>query len=227
MCDCENNECDIYDVSDLTGEGLGDILQEAKRRAQGVYDAFTKTRDNYNPSSRKVLEKYGNMNVKSLEVCRKPINENITSLLKLYNKVVGKGNHDTFFHLYLVATLENGTRIGIEKNHVLNIEVFKDRLNQKCMRVPYNGGLTIKEMLDKTEKRLGKKAFYEYDAINRNCQMFVNAILTTNGLNNSEIKSFVMQPVDNLLSPWAEKTARLLTDVASKADLIVEGRALY
>jgi hypothetical protein len=57
--------------------------------------------------------------------------------------------------------------------------------------------------------------------------MFVNAILSVNGLNNSEIRSFVMQPVDNLLAPWAERTARLLTDVASKADLIVEGRALY
>ena len=220
-------ECDEYDISDLSGEGIGDLLKLAKQRAQGVYDAFTKTRDNYNPSSRKVLAKYGNMNVKKLDVCRKPINENITNLLKLYNKTVGKGMHDSFFHLYLVATLENGTRIGIEKNHVLNIELFKDRVNQKCMNVPYNGGLTIKQMLDKTEKKLGKKAFYEYDAINRNCQMFVNAILTTNGLNNSEIKSFVMQPVDNLLSPWAERTARLLTDVASKADLIKEGRALY
>jgi hypothetical protein len=226
MSDCE---CDIYDISDLSGEGIFDILKDAKRRAEGVYDAFTKTRDNYNPSSRKVLAKYGNMNVKKLDVCRKPINQNITALLKLYNKTLGRGTgmHDRFFHLFLVATLENGTKIGIEKNHVLNVEIFKDRANQKCMNVPYNGGLTIKQMLDKTEKKLGKKAFYEYDAINRNCQMFVNAILTTNDLNNNEIKSFVMQPVDNLLSPWAEKTARLLTDVASKADLIVEGRSLY
>ena len=136
-------ECDEYDISDLSGEGIFDILKDAKRKAQGVYDAFTKTRDNYNPSSRKVLAKYGNMNVKNLQVCRKPINENITALLKLYNKAVGKGNHDTFFHLYLVATLENGVRIGIEKNHVLNIELFKDRVNQKCMIVPYNGGLTF------------------------------------------------------------------------------------
>ena len=225
MSECECNE---YDVSDLTGEGLGDILKSAKRRAQGVYDAFTKTRDNYNPSSRKVLEKYGNMAISNLQVCRKPINENITNLLKLYNKAVGKGNHDTFFHLYLVATLADGkTKIGIEKNHVLNVEIFKDRMNQKCINVPFKGFLNINDMLNKVEKRFGKEAYFSYDAIRNNCQMFVNAVLSTNGLNSKEIRSFVMQPVDQLLAPWAEKTARLLTDVASKVDLIKEGRALY
>lgn len=211
-----------------TGEGvIGDFLRNAWRHVKGVKMAIKGTRDNIKPSSRDALKKGGDSPIVSIKVCRNPIHNMLKQIVNWVNKMsLHKGEtHDKLFHLFLIVTLANGHVYVVEKNQDINVTPFKPDSHDEIMNIGFNKkGLTIPMMLENTEKKIGKEAFYHYTATQYNCQHFVYSVLTSNGISVSpSLKSFIMQPVETLIPSWAKRVANFVTDVANRGSTLIHG----
>jgi hypothetical protein len=92
-----------------------------------------------------------------------------------------------------------------------------------------SNNLTIKQILDVAQKKVGERRFYKYDAFNRNdggnCQLFILDMLSSNHLLTMELKKFVVQDVSDLLKALPEYTSflsKLSTDLASHVNKIIQ-----
>jgi hypothetical protein len=208
--------------ADLDGSGVFDTIS---RYLKGWWYALIGTRSNFNPKSRAVIQQYGNIPIKSMVVMRRPLPRALSSIINFTQKLSGmEVKHDTLFHLMLVVELNDGSRIKIEKNQVLNVEPYVKQPLEAGLPVPLHGKpMTISSLLGKTIKAVGESRFYHYDAIKTNCQVFVFDILNSNGLMNINLKQFILQKATDLVPKWASYLAKNITDLASKVDLVTEG----
>lgn len=172
----------------------------------------------YTNTAKKVLEKYGRENIKELTVSRIPLGAQIQKALEYFNKHA-TDDYDKMFHLGLIATLESGKQLLIEKNQTIDIEetfTFPDA--QEKMNVPLKGRtLTLMNFLDNTQSFMGKSKYFEYNAWNNNCQVFVNSLLTANNLHTPALKQFILQDLKEIIetTPYlARKFANFITDSA-------------
>jgi len=195
------------------GEGLQDIIDAVKRFFSGP------RRDKAPPSVRKILETEGNQKIVSMSVNRDPIN---SVLKKIIDVVSLKMPHDKLFHLYLNIKLENGKSYLLEKNQVIKM-VSSSKTGQESMNVPINKDLKLGEFFINGQKRAGDEKFFVYDAINANCQDFVNALLQGNNLGDKKIYDFVKQDTKGLVSDFMSSIGKKITDVAASVDRALEG----
>lgn len=210
--------------SDLEGEGLKDLFDEIGRRIKGFELSLKGYRKNIKPSSRKVLEKYGNMEIKDVKVCRRPISDKIGKLLKVFQNKE-KVPFDTLFHLFLVLTLENGKQISVEKNADINIQEFKPKKIEECRSIKNQPNKTINLLLENTRAKIGDENFFEYDALNRNCQIYIRDLLVTNHYKlDADLQDFILQNVEGIVPKTVEKIAKVFTDFANRVGLVIEGK---
>ena len=60
-----------------------------------------------------------------------------------------------------------------------------------------NQSVTLNTLLEKAKTFMGSK-FFSYSAQNNDCQSFVDAITSSNGLSNTQKKDFVLQDTEYL-----------------------------
>jgi hypothetical protein len=102
--------------------------------------------------------------------------------------------------------MPNGDRkdVKIEKNEVINITdnfVSKERskfqhgsgAQTETYKVPVPCCITLQEMMDRASHTVGE-SFFRYDAFTNNCQIFINNILTANGLATPQISTQMSTP---------------------------------
>ena len=205
------------------GAGLKDFIN-------GVWQALKGNRKNFPPSSRKVLEQYGNIPIEKMYVARKPLSQKFQVALKALSFLSGKEpSHDQLFHLFLVCELPDGVRIRVEKNQTLNVEPYEGAILEESVEVPMGdkkSKLTINQMLEKTKNAIGEYDFFIYNGFNgqQNCQNFVLNNLKSNGIEvPKELHDFILQPVSGLVSHWAKEIAFIATSLASRGNLVLEG----
>jgi len=183
-------------------------------------------RNDYPPSMRSALEKYGNNKITSLTIGRNPIQ---SAIQKIANTLIGDKmkalNIDTFFHLFLVIGLDNGMKFKTERNQVLSFTGYPGEVNDS-MKVPLNKSIPLQEFFDKTLKRVGNMLF-TYSASNNNCQVYLLQLLGSNGLLNDSLTKFIKQDTNTLLSPFLKKVTDTLTDTAASVDTLIHGRGIY
>jgi hypothetical protein len=207
---------------------VGDIGKNIKDRVTTVFTGITRL----NPICRKILEKYGNETIKSLEVCREPVASGVATALNLvslgtFNKAKNELGYDNFFHLFLVAEMSSGTKIRIERNEVVNMTTNIGE-NDKRERMPVNllgKTITLNEFMENTKQKMGD-TFLKYDARTMNCQHFVQGCLEGNGLYNNDLKKFVLQDMEGLFSRmpgFAEKIGKFTTNLGSKFNVLRNG----
>ena len=170
---------------------------------------------------KRIVNNIGIAEITDIEVARVPL----SSATKLLLNIVSLGNfqkrfnelpYDKLYHLYLVLTTEHG-KFVLEKNELINMKRFSnyakdtDRITIKS--IPK--GLNLNTLLDRTKAKLGGK-YSLYSAYDNNCQTFVNAILSSNGLNTPEVKQFVLQDTKHLFKNDSRfrKIVNTVTDVA-------------
>jgi hypothetical protein len=70
--------------------------------------------------------------------------------------------------------------------------------------------------LEKTKDLMGDK-FFDYKALDNNCQFFVSSILKSNGLNRGELSTFVLQDTRKLFedNPKFRKIVNSITDTGA------------
>jgi hypothetical protein len=205
---------------EIQGDGLiGDLI-----------DKVLPTRKQFPPKVRKVLATYGDKKIKEITVARNPIQSYVTQALswlsggKLDEELKNHG-YDDFYHLFMIVTLEDGTKLLVEKNDVVNMKQVQSMKMKDSVSVPVNKDITFGNFIDNAVKKVGP-SIYLYDHINNNCQIFLKNLLQANGLYSSELEKFIMQDVEAVLksSPsYVNGVARLATETKAKLDMLLEG----
>jgi len=212
--------------SHLSGSGFFDFF---KKGVEKVKEFFSPRLDGYSNTSKKTLEQYGNLPIKSLTIYRTPISGLIDKALNLisfgkFAELKKQYGFDKLFHLALVANVGN-KNIIIEKNEVVNISTeYKTSKDTETFTIDMKGQtFTVNEMLDKARKNVGDKTFFDYDAFKNNCQFFIRYCLEAVGLYTEPAKNFLFQDVEGIykgLPSYVSKIAKGITTTGAVASKI-------
>lgn len=190
-------------------------------------------RDNYPPNARKVIEQHGSKSIKNMVIIRQPIQSFINKVFNgltfgAFQKKLDELPYDDLFHLRMVVTLEDGTRIQIEKADVINVSTtITAHSRQENMDVPINKTLTLTDLLNGGQNVLGSNTF-SYRAFGNNCQDYQMALLKGSSLDTPALTTFVKQDTSELatLSPALVKVANAATDLGGKMNEIIKGTGI-
>jgi len=234
----------------ILGAGIWDIVKDAFN-PQKVYNEITNPdsisrkrisdvakgiRTEYPPSSRKVLEKYGDWNVVLLQLRRDVVQSAINKAFNIitlgaWNKAKSETSMDKLFHLGLVVGVKNIAtgqqhHVICEKNEVINIGELQRATPETefCRVATPQPPRTLLQFLQNAQSKA--QDFFKYDPFGNNCQDFVAGLLEANGVYSPQAKTFVKQNVDSLLKRlpgYTHAVARGITDLGALANVAVEG----
>jgi len=229
-CRFNCNECKNIQIVD-TGSSIFTNIKEAANRISLFIEG---PRKKFPPSVRKYLKENGNKKIIRMSVYRAPISETIQKILNIvsfgnWNKVKNKLNYDDIFHLGLKFELIDKTGI-IEKNHVIQINKFRNEKNSETMSVDISGKeFNLNILLLNTKKAYSsEKEFFDYNAVTNNCQRFIYSILKENNLLTNELKKFILQDAKEIIKfyPGIEKVINAVTGLATRGDILIYGGIL-
>ena len=174
-------------------------------------------------NARDFLTKYKDADISNFVIRKNPIQSGVEKVLNFisqgkYNEIKSDYAYDTMYHLRLDFEI-NGRNYMTEKT--ANVQ-FRNAMTNENDEVLKLGGGPIKLItaVEKTMKKMGAN-FFSYDAFTNNCQNYVMNFLLANGLLTSEAKSFIYQPVDDMvkkLPSYVKKFANLATSAGSIVD---------
>jgi len=210
---------------DIQGEGVKSIIEALKKKREGINLALSGQRKNFPPSSRAVLEKYGDkpIDLGSIKVCRKPLEAVLQKVIK--GVVRTKLPYDKIFHLSIRFKIE-GKIVRADKRETLQIAQDNDMVDTECISVQASAKTpkTLNEILENTRKLMGDNKFYTYSATSNNCQIFILNVMKANGITGDT--NFIKQNVNELIPSFIGKVADIGTDIKSRLSLITEGKGI-
>ena len=166
------------------------------------------------PKFRKLLQEVGDEKINKLVLWREPISVNsMLKFLKL-NKT-----YDDLFHL----AVNVNDKYNLDKQSVLTFERGKPK--GETLEIPVSKDITIREMIEKTKKRMGDNAYTSY-SVRNNCQQFLLNVLSANGLMTTEARKFIEQDVEKILKDlpkYSEVVANFFTGAQAVANRLIEG----
>jgi len=212
-----------------------DVAEDVAGRVEDYGKAVIYGRMDYPPKVRNILKKYGQEVVSSLTIMRTPVQKVLTGALSLFS--LGKfgkrmsRSFDELFHLFLEIRTESGKRLSVEKNEVINMDINpakRDKTEVKDVISNLPQGLTIEEMLNKTEEYMGKRNFFSYSAKDNNCQDFIVGIFRANKIGDEQDITFIKQDTKSLFRdlPYLRKLANTITDIGGRFNVITTGRGV-
>ena len=203
----------------MDGGGLIDI-------ASGLWYGQSEFTD----AQKKVLERYGNLPITSIQIGRTPLPYLMTAVLNIvslgmFKKLLKASPYDRLYHLFAVVTVEGGARLLVEKNQTINIRGAPSKFpsNTEYIDVPMgSSAVTLSDMLKRSKDAVGSKRFFSYDAIKNNCQDFLIGLLQHSGLLTGELTGFIKQDVATLFSKLKhlQPVMNLATGIGASADII-------
>jgi hypothetical protein len=174
-------------------------------------------RSGLRPSVKKLLEQVGDEKITSLTVWRE-----VLPYSRFVKTIRPDIPYDKLFHLSLNI---NG-KYNLDKDGVA-ISFKRGSPKGEKMTVSPPSDMTIKDLFDKTRKRMGESNFLNYEVDTLNCQHFIDNILSAIGSNTNELKKFVNQDVkkviDKLGGKWATAFVNALKSVQEVVDIVQEG----
>jgi len=215
----------------MEGYGFGKRIIDFTRQ-------IIKGRDQLAANSQRKLDKWGDYEIETVKIVRKPI---MSGIVKLANKLTKgefqrdmlKNGYDDMFHLRIDIKLKGAPCLTIEKNETVEISRGKcENLNEdglEVMDVEVIAPITFREAYNKmTTAYKTSKNLYDYDSVRNNCQIFVDRFLTQNKdvFNyGKEDKEFVKQDVQFILDNYKElkKGAKIITNLAQRLSLFKTG----
>jgi hypothetical protein len=176
-------------------------------------------RNNYKPSVKKIIDKYGMYRIVTIEICRKQLNGILNETAKLF---ATKDKYDTYFHIFLLITLANGKSLRVEKNSTIEIseiipecEETDETFNLIVIRQP-----TLYDFMENSRKK--HKDFFMYKADSNNCQNFILNLLIDSNLNTFDSQNFILQDVDDIFknNEILRKFVNSVTDLSARIDVL-------
>jgi hypothetical protein len=189
--------------------------------------------DQFNPTIKKQLLILGNKKIINIQICRKPIQQYINTVLNVlsfgqFEENLKNSDYDKLFHLFLYITLEPGQKIVLEKNERINLQVKMNKIDNETEFININNlpnNLTLNILLDNCKNQMGETNFFKYSAHSYNCQNFVLNILSSNNLLNEEYKKFIYQDTEQLFNNlgYLKILSDKITDLGASMNVIKEG----
>jgi hypothetical protein len=209
---------------DMKGQGV--ITDTIK----GIYKHFRNLflAKDLSPKFIQVIKKYGAQEIKSIIVGRDPVMKVIQSIVNLlsggkYESAKKLLNYDDVYHLYLVITLDNGVKLRLEKNQIPQIYTYNGT-PKESIPVSLDKKISLAEFVGKARQLYGPYAFVNYDAVERNCQVFVDNLLNASNLNSPTIRKFVLQDIQKLLPDTVKSIGGVVTDIAGALSNLFGGK---
>lgn len=176
--------------------------------------------NDFSVNTAQILRKYGDEIIKEMTIGRVELSAalrvllNVTSLGE-FNKRLAETDSDKLFHLFLYVKTDQNYFI-IEKNDVITISRKSIPNKSQTMSVNIASNYTMNSLLEKTRNYMGNK-FFTYSGSHNNCQFFIDSILKSNQLSNSENNKFIMQDTRHLFekNERFRKLANSVTDIAA------------
>jgi hypothetical protein len=224
---------------------VGNVVEEEKAQEEGdrgppeegagegifynAYQMATKgKRQRLPPPIRKFINQYGDRGIIYMKVCKKPIANfydaaiNITSFGK-WSANKKAMNYDKMAHLYIVFSFGDSVYYRLEKNHVIEISIYSRDHDETCINIDMeNNSVTFSELINNAYERYGFNYLY-YDAIKANCQIFVSQTLDASNLLTTELKNYIMQDVEQVLTPYVNKIMSPFVNLAYRLDTLRRG----
>jgi hypothetical protein len=182
---------------------------------------FERTAGKLSPKIRKLLEQVGDEKITSIKLFRKPIS--LSSFAKFIGALKGTA-YDELLHLGLILN----NKYLLDKQEVIHFERSGGGVpsGSETLDVDVNKDITINELLEKTRKKMGDSAFTSYSARRNNCQDFVQAVLSANGLSSPIYTKFIKQDTESVfenLPSYAEKLSDFVTGAQRVVERVVQG----
>lgn len=200
------------------------LFTSPKSVISAIRDVAKDISTQYPPTVRSKLAEYGTQQIVNVKMCKEIVKENTEFLLKAlsgpstWEDAKRKHGFDKFYHLFMIATLQNGQQLHIEKNEIMRVSTHPRPCPEGLDLGPPKNPMTVNQMMERTRQRIGDSAFFTYDPLANNCQNFVNQLLRTIGLWNETASSFVFQDIKGLreeLPSYTRAIAKGLTDTAA------------
>lgn len=218
------------------GDGILDSAKSLYKKAKHVVTApkrfFEGQAKKANPQVRDKLDQIGGLKVVGLQAGRTPLSTVLQrgfDLVSLGNwsKVKKKLGYDDVFHVYLIATLENGQRVKLEKNATVELTDYKPGKKDELLPIDLDKTRSLKEYLGNAEKAYGKE-LYKYHPQDSNCQDFATAIIKTNSDavdHDQQVETFINQDKKALNDSlgFAKKLPAVITDARARLEHAVRG----
>jgi hypothetical protein len=157
----------------------------------------------YSKKCQKLLDLYGDLNIKKIYLVREPLSNFITFVLNVvtfykYNKLITESQDNFPYHCSIIFEVELPNKMKklllLEKNNSINIcENFLIHNFQHLKIIPLkNKKYTINSILNITQKRLGNEIFFNWHVYKNNCQEFIKEILITINKYSKSNKKYIL-----------------------------------
>jgi hypothetical protein len=123
---------------------------------------------------------------------------------------------DKLFHLGILVN----DKYLLQKNEVLSFTTGRPDKDAQIIPINFGGDFTISEMVENARKKQGDSKFFIYDPFNANCQMFVKAVLTSNGI--TPPLKFIDQSAEEIgrrLPGYVKPVSKFITDLGAIVNL--------
>jgi len=171
-----------------------------------------------------ILNHYGNAEVTGITIGRKPLN----SIILKFANAISSQPYDKLFHLYAIIKTSQGS-FTLEKESTIRLikgERYSHGEGFEYLNVDnVPSGLTLSQMLENTEKRMGQTKFIQYSAYSSNCQDFLYNVMKANGINDNTILSFIKQDTKSIFEN--NPTIRKLVNTVTDTHAVVYGTGYY
>lgn len=202
--------------AEVEGEGLVDAVKLGYQLIFG--------RRELDSASAAVFNKHKNEMIHRLEPFRTQLKYlttfavNVVSGMK-FSRRQRKHDLEKLYHVGVVVHIGN-TRIMVEKHSEIRITESGVPPNSESLSMNVASPLTLSTLLSRTKGLMGERKFFSYSASVNNCQDFAASMLRANGLATSETDSFLKQDVSELFDDQLKNTSDLVTDLASRGNLL-------
>ena len=186
-------------------------------------------RTDYPPKVRTIIKAVGDIPITSIQIVRTPVQSILIKILNAlsggrFKQKLSETPYNKLYHLFIIATLNDGKKVSLEKNEVINMDTGADTRGGETMdmsNIPSD--LTINKLLQAGLEVQGNK-FYDYSAYDNNCQDFIIAI--TSKIATPEEKTFIKQDVKQLFTPGLRKIANTATKAGAVVNTITTGSGM-
>ena len=196
----------------------------SKYAVKFIGDTIRDVGSQYPPQVKNLLLKHGNHRIVNIKLCKEPVSSNLEFLMKAltgkntWEDAKRKYGFDKFYHLFMIVTMEDGSRLHVEKNEIIRMSENPRACPDALDLGSPSQSITVNELLDRTKQTVGDSNFFTYDPFKNNCQSFISYLLKTMGLYNDSASKFVYQDIQGLVSAlpsYTNPVAKGLTSVGA------------
>ena len=182
------------------------LSPKVELEGEGILDLFRSQKLELSNTAKNLLNKYGDIFIKNIKL----FTEEVAGVSHLSANVATMGALTKFtkktgtklFHIGCIITLANGQELKFEKEEIPML-LTKVSLSAAAniKNVPLKGKLiTLRQLINNTEKYMTPQKFYKYEGLKNNCQDFMMGMLKGNNLENPELIKWGKQDITHLVN---------------------------